>query len=275
MFNPNKYINFALLKDFVANVSDSRLQSLFLCVVGQTVTNKQIIIPFEKLTELGIKDPARDLSPLCRFFIIKEDLHGIKFIWQKERKDKKAPAAVNISNQLRAMDWPDVITYFTTLPSKEAFSPHDLCDYFHFRFLDAGRINKWTVPNYKRCYASSEKLLSLYGKEFSVSIIDILFRKYNILMDRPFESIHWGMGLLSSDKMGWLLEKIIRIYVQENDNRNEVVVLLRKPRALWSYEETKKFLSLISGEQLNGEETEREGSRAAGSPRSQDVAKAS
>lgn len=147
---------------------------------------------------------------------------------------------------LRKLEWEDIVIYFAELLNKDDIQPKDLVDYFHFRYLENTNIRIWTAPNYVRQTSLAKKVLSLYGGEYSLRLVDTLFEKYYEIMRRRFEDIRWSLGLISSDKMGWLLEKL---YLECNKARpNKIFSLLQKPRNEWSEEETELFNAYLRGE---------------------------
>ncbi len=147
---------------------------------------------------------------------------------------------------LRSLDWEQLVDYFVRLQNKDQILPKDLVDYFHFRYLENTNIRIWTVPNYFRQNALARKVLSLYGGEYSLRLVDVLFEKHNELLGRRFGDIQWSLGLISSDKMGWLMEKL---YLECNKSRpNKVYLLLQKPRSQWTDEENRFFNSYLKGE---------------------------
>lgn len=146
---------------------------------------------------------------------------------------------------LRKLAWEEIIPYFSSMQDKE-ITPKDLVDYFHFKYLENTNIRIWTVPDYVRQTSLARKLLSLYGGEYSLRLVDTLFEKHQELMGRRFSDIKWSLGLISSDKMGWLLEKL---YLECNKARpNKIFTLLQKPRNEWTDEEKDFFNSYLRGE---------------------------
>jgi len=147
---------------------------------------------------------------------------------------------------LRKLEWESIVEYFSEFSNKDEILPKDLVDYFHFRYLENTNIRIWTVPNYIRQSGLAKKLLSLYGGEYSLRLVDVLFEKHHELMGRTFADIKWSLGLLSSDKMGWLMEKL---YIECNKSRpNKIYTLLKKPRNEWTDEEMNFFNAYIKGE---------------------------
>ena len=146
---------------------------------------------------------------------------------------------------LRSLDWPDIIAYFAVLPNKESFNAKDLVDYFQFKYLNEKGFDRWITPNYitqKRC---AVKLINIYGAKFSLTLIDILFRKYENILNKSFNEVIWSLGILSSEKTGWVLEKILIEFNEEN--KSEIEQLLKKPRGEWSAEEAIAFQKYMEG----------------------------
>jgi len=150
---------------------------------------------------------------------------------------------------LRTLKWDELAVYFNNLPNKGDFSPKDLVDYFHFRYLEQTNVRIWTSPNYIRQKQAAKKILALYGNEYSIRLVDTLFQKYDTLLNRNFFDIKWSLGLISSEKMGWLLEKL---FVECNKTKpNRIFTLLQKPRNTWTDEDSVFFSRYLKGE-LNG-----------------------
>jgi hypothetical protein len=156
---------------------------------------------------------------------------------------------------LRSLAWADVIVYMVTLCSKQDFSSKDLVDYFHFKFVTELGIERWTMPNYIRQKQCAQRLMNLYGKDFSIKMIDCLFDHYEEFFHKSFNEIAWSLGILSSDKMGWLHVKLFDRIKQENsilasDRINDLL----SRRDSWTTEERTEFQVLINKktEEANG-----------------------
>lgn len=154
------------------------------------------------------------------------------------------------------MPWTEVIVHCSTLKYNEDLKPKDLVDYFHFKYLDTLQIERWTVPNYKFDVPKARKLLSIYGKDFSFILIDLLFNEYNKLLNGGIEQIRsCGIGLLSADKYAWLSEKLIILHRKNVKEEKEFSIrkLLSKPRESWTTEEFEQYKKLIQnqGEKVN------------------------
>lgn len=140
---------------------------------------------------------------------------------------------------LRKMDWPDIIAYFSLLPSKENFASKDLVDYFQFKYLNQTSLNMWVSPNYLRQTSAAKKILSLYGKDLSIGLIDTMFLKYREVFGKEFNQIIWSLGVLSSEKTGWLVEKILLEY--QKKVKEDRLSFKNKPRSEWSFEEREVY----------------------------------
>lgn len=148
---------------------------------------------------------------------------------------------------LRKLDWSDLIVYFVELLNQKDFSEKDLLDYFQFRYIDILGIERWVIPNYRMYTSSAKKLLDLYGKEFCIEIIDILFKDYETIFNKEFREIGWSIGLLSSDRTGWILERIFKLYYKSKSTskRDFIARLLTKPRSQWTPDEREQFEAAI------------------------------
>ncbi len=147
---------------------------------------------------------------------------------------------------LRKLDWADIIVYFIELKSSKSNKPKDLIDYFHFKYLTEIQLDRWTVPVYRFDTAKANKVLSLYGWDFSLHLIDLLFKEYNTLLRGGISDLStFRLGLLSGDSFGWLAEKLFVTVGKEK--KNEIFKLLSKPREVWTQEETDEYRKLISG----------------------------
>ncbi len=148
---------------------------------------------------------------------------------------------------LRQMDWTDIIIHFIELRQRESLSDKELLDYFHFRYLTATGLDRWTMPNYRMYKASAKKLLDLYGKDFSIELIDLLFKEYKIVFNKEFGEVRWSIGLLSSDRTGWIIERLLKQYYKEKstDKQDFIARLLARPRSQWTLEERKQFEEAI------------------------------
>lgn len=149
--------------------------------------------------------------------------------------------------KLRNMAWDDIVVYF--LFELEIKKPKDLVDYFHFKYLTNYGINRWTQPNYITQNGSAKKLIDIYGIEYSIKLIDTLFDSYSSIFNKNFSEIHWSIGLLSSDKTGWIIERLIKtIEKKESTEKNDLLrKLLDKPRAQWTPEDVEEFQKMNSG----------------------------
>lgn len=152
--------------------------------------------------------------------------------------------------KLRALDWPDLIVYFTNLRYQENLTAKDIVDYFRFRTLNGMGIERWTTPDYRVQTASAKKLLDLYGIDFTLELIDTLFESYQTVTGKDFGAISWSLGILSSEKTGWIMERLFQVYyskksVQQTDS---IKRLLSKPRSSWTQEERQFFEQTIKGE---------------------------
>lgn len=159
---------------------------------------------------------------------------------------------------LRKLDWPDLITYFTLLPTKgENFSSKDLVDYFRYKYISETNLGRWCPPDYLRQTASAKKILALYGKELSIGLIDIMFEKHKEIFGKEFNQIIWSLGVLSSEKTGWLVEKIFIEYEKKNsiEKNYEILRLLERPRSEWNFEEREKYSQYLQkqGAEQNGQ----------------------
>ncbi len=143
---------------------------------------------------------------------------------------------------LRKLDWADVIVYFAMLPSKEKLDAKDLVDYFHFKYLSCLDIERWTAPDYIRQKACAQKLIDLYDIQFSMKLVDALFKYHKASLDK-----RWSLGILSSEKMGWLTEKLLLAMANEHadDKASKLKKLFAKPRQDWTLEETELYTELI------------------------------
>ena len=148
---------------------------------------------------------------------------------------------------LRKADWADVITYFTLLSDKEKFSAKDLVDYFHFKYLCRLGIERWTSPNYRRQTSCANKLMDLYGKDLSINLVDALFKYHKTDLNRDFADMQWSLGILSSEKMGWVIEKLLVAMTREvaDDKASVLRRLFTKPRQEWTLDETKLYQELL------------------------------
>jgi hypothetical protein len=158
---------------------------------------------------------------------------------------------------LRKLDWPDLIVYFSLLPSKENFSSKDLVDYFQYKYISEISLERWCSPNYLKQTSCAKKILSLYGKDLSIGLIDIMFEKHKEVFGKEFNQIIWSLGVLSSEKTGWLVEKMLIEYEKKNsiDKNYEIQRLLQKNRADWNYEEREKYSQYLKGAE-NGQTKE-------------------
>ncbi len=154
---------------------------------------------------------------------------------------------------LRSLDWNDVIVYFSTLRFEENITPKNLVDYFHFKYLDILQIGKWTTPNYLYEIPRARKILSLYGNAFAFSLIDLLFKEYNRVLGRGIQDVRsMGLALLSSDKYGWLMEKLLIIHKENTSKEKADIVarLLSKPRSDWTLEERDLFREITNTREI-------------------------
>ncbi len=140
---------------------------------------------------------------------------------------------------LRKLDWADIITHFTLLPESGEFCAKDLVDYFQYKYICQIQLNRWIPPNYLRQTACAKKVLALYGKELSIGLVDILFEKYKEIFDREFNQIIWSLGVLSSEKTGWLVEKALLEYEKKKSEDIKFVIsrLEQKKRSEWTFED--------------------------------------
>ncbi len=155
---------------------------------------------------------------------------------------------------LTKQDWPDIITYFTLLKNKEDINHKDLVEYFHFKYIDLLEINRWTRPDYIKGTSAAKKLLKLYDSKFSIELIDLLFKNYSKYLTDGIKSIQFhGLGLLSSDRNGWLVEKLLLDHKKEiSINKKDIIKkLLEKPRESWTQEERDTFRKILT-EDHNG-----------------------
>lgn len=161
-----------------------------------------------------------------------------------------------VTINFRAMCWADIIVYFFALKDKQDFTDKDLVDYFHFKTIDTMSLDRWTVPNYKQQTGCAKKVLSLYGKEFSLAIIDCLFENYKQLFNKSFSEISWSLGLLSSDRMGWLHSKLFELIKKQKsvDLKDEIERLIQN-KDKWTVSDRERFLMLLKliNEGNNGE----------------------
>lgn len=157
-----------------------------------------------------------------------------------------------MKTNLRKLDWAEIIIYF--LDIKERYSkPKDLVDYFHFKYLTGVGLNRWTNPNYITQSKCAEKIIDLYGVNFTIDLIDLLFKDYKEIFNKEFMEIRWSLGILSSDKTGWIFEKLLTKYnnSQKQDINSQILKLMEKERRNWTHEDFEKFDKLIKqrGEQ--------------------------
>lgn len=146
---------------------------------------------------------------------------------------------------LRKLDWPDIIVYFTNM-DKDCSTSKDLVDYFHFLYLSKIDTGKWSTPDYIRQTGSAKKLISLYGSA-SFTLVDTLFDRYKQILGREFQDIRWSLGLLSSEKTGWIMERVfLEINNKESIEKKDVIKrILAKNRQEWSIEEIDTFNDYI------------------------------
>lgn len=152
-----------------------------------------------------------------------------------------------MKKSLRQLEWSDIVMYFLDLRSKE-MGPKDIVDYFHFKYLTGVGIERWTTPDYIRQTGCAKKMISLYGDKLTVEYIDILFRNYREILGKDFADVRWSVGILSSEKTGWILEKVFKIWAKEisQDIDLEIKKLLTKGRSNWSREDAIKFTELMN-----------------------------
>ncbi len=161
----------------------------------------------------------------------------------------KVEATTEVKIQLRAMSWEDVIVHFSTMPFNEKTTPKDLVNYFHFQYLNVLNIGRWTSPYYLREVPRAKKLLSLYGKDFSFYIIQLLFRRYNSILSRGIQDIKtYGLALLTSDDKGWITESLLFSdnKEKETDRKSRMRILLSKTRSDWTRDEIDEFNKLLN-----------------------------
>lgn len=149
---------------------------------------------------------------------------------------------------LRKLDWPEIIVHFTLLPSKVDFSSKDLVDYFQFRYINSTTIERWIPPNYLRQTSCAKKILGLYGRDLSIAFIDIMFDKHKEIFGKDFNQIIWSLGVLSSEKTGFILERIIKEYEKRKSEDDNFVLkrLLEKNRSEWMPEEREFYQKEIA-----------------------------
>lgn len=149
--------------------------------------------------------------------------------------------------QLKQLDWSKIIIYFSDLKNKESITPKEVVDYFHFRYVSGLGIDMWTSPDYIRQTMCAKKLLGLYGQKLTIDLIDIMFDNYNELMNKNFAEVRWSLGMLSSEKMGWFMEKVFKVYEYNRSTEKKDILkrLLAKDRKDWTEEEVDDFTRLI------------------------------
>jgi hypothetical protein len=153
---------------------------------------------------------------------------------------------------LRQLDWAEIIMYF--LEKKQStMSERDVVDYFHFRILTGVGLNRWTSPNYIKQKPCATKLITLYGDKLTVEFIDTLFDFHKELFHKEFEEIYWSLGLLSSEKMGWLQTQVMVLWEKKKSLAPDdiILTLMKKPRKEWTTEETELFNNALK-EKNNG-----------------------
>lgn len=152
--------------------------------------------------------------------------------------------------KLRSMDWPDLIVYFTNLRYGQSITAKDIVDYFRFRTLNGMGIERWATPDYRVQTASAKKLLDLYGEDFTLELIDTLFESYKTVTGKEFGAISWSLGILSSEKTGWMMERLFKVYYDKKSlgDTEAIKRLLAKPRSTWTQEERMFFEQTIKGE---------------------------
>lgn len=149
---------------------------------------------------------------------------------------------------LREMDFPDLIAYFLELEDKEDLSPKDLVDLFHFQYLNCLNLDRWFTPNYIRESSCAKKVLQIYGKKDSVDLVKILFNNYREIFNRDFSEIRWSLGILSSEKTGFLVERALTILKKsKSSNKKDILArLLAKPRKDWTFEENRLYNEILT-----------------------------
>ncbi len=149
--------------------------------------------------------------------------------------------------QLRKLDWSQLVMHFIDLKEKKSTSPLEIVDYFHFRYISLAGMNLWVSPDYIRQTPCAKKLLSLYGDKLTIELIDIMFDNYDELLHKKFSDIRWSLGMLSSEKMGWFMEKVFAIYEynKSTDKKDVLKRLLAKDRKDWTAQELEEFNKLI------------------------------
>ncbi len=147
------------------------------------------------------------------------------------------------------MEWSEIVLHFLPYYEKSKPKAQDLVDYFHFRYLSNVGLDRWTTPNYITQKSCATKLMGLYGYKFSMDLIDALFDNYKTVMGREFSDIQWSLGMLSSERTGWILERLFKIIEKKGilDDNKIVLDLLKKPRKEWTSEEYKQFSRLTAG----------------------------
>lgn len=155
----------------------------------------------------------------------------------------------NITN-LRKLDWADLIVYFIELESKEDFGPKDLVDFFHFQYMRKVDLGRWITPSYIREVPRAKIILNLYGKDYSISLVKILFEKYREIFRKEFNEIIWSLGIISSEKTGFLMERaMIEIKKEGSNERLDILEKLnKKDRDTWTSEDNMLYHKLIKGE---------------------------
>lgn len=136
------------------------------------------------------------------------------------------------------------------LRNNPVLTDKEIVDYFQFRYVTNLGVERWVPPDYVYQKASAKKLVGLYGVQFTLELIDSLFDNYQEIFKKKFFEIRWSLGLLSSDKAGWILEKVLLQIKNRSaiDKSNGINELLNKPRNEWTPEDHLLFLQLNSGD---------------------------
>lgn len=161
--------------------------------------------------------------------------------------------------KLKELPWSEVILYFLDIREKEKPTTKDISDYFHFRYLTGIGLEKWTSPIYQKEKAIVEKLLRSFDEKMSLELIDVLFDNYSKIYNRKFEEIWWNIGILTSEKCGWVQEKIMieHAKLKSNDIESQISRIVSKPRKDWTTEEIETFQTLMRKKgELNGKTTQ-------------------
>jgi hypothetical protein len=154
----------------------------------------------------------------------------------------------------RKTQWEDIIVNFVLLKDLDVINAKDIVDYFMFKYLTIRGFTYWVVPNYKTQVSCAKKLISLYGPKLTIDFIDILFDKYSKIFNKGFNDIVWSLGILSSDKSGWVLDKILEEYYL--NKKITINNILNKKRSNWTDEEFEYYKNYLK-EKENGKKEEK------------------